>query len=430
MTGKKKKATTLRSSASPSPESQTAKKPRKTPPAQKASSSSPRSPSPRDREIPADTPANAFPIVGIGSSAGGLDALSRLFSSLPADNGMGFVVIQHLAPDRESLVPELLARKTALPIHVAVDETLVEPNQVYIIPPNAQLTIEGGFLRVAPPSQVHGLRTPIDKFFHSLADDQGPFAIGMILSGAGSDGAVGLRAVKEQGGLTIAQSAETAQFASMPNSAISTGMIDHILPVEDIAQVLIQYAKYLYDLRDGKGLDTLREEALNHLDVICSHLLRRTGHDFRHYKRNTMGRRVQRRMQILHIASPAKYVKRLRDDPEEVDRLFKELLIGVTQFFRDPEAFSFFSSTIVPKIMKSKKSGEPVRIWIPACSTGEEAYSLAIIFYEYLYRENLSIPIQIFGTDIDERALDLARRGRYPESIREDVLPDRLSSFF
>ena len=285
-------------------------------------------------------------------------------------------------------------------------------------------------MQVARPSQVHGLRTPIDTFFHSLADDQGPFAIGMILSGAGSDGAVGLRAVKEQGGVTIAQSAETAQFPSMPNSAISTGMIDHILPVEDIAQVLIQYAKYLYDLRDGKGLDTLREETLNHLDVICSHLLRRTGHDFRDYKRNTMGRRVQRRMQILHIASPAKYVKRLRDDPEEVDRLFKELLIGVTQFFRDPEAFSFFSSTIVPKIMKSKKSGEPVRIWIPGCSTGEEAYSLAIIFYEYLYRENLSIPIQIFGTDIDERALDLARRGRYPESIREDVLPDRLSSFF
>ena len=340
------------------------------------------------------------------------------------------MVIQHLAPDRESLVSELLARKTSLPIHVAVDETLVEPNQIYIIPPNAQLTIEGGFLRVAAPSQVHGFRTPIDKFFNSLAEDQGPFAIGMILSGAGSDGTVGLRAIKEQGGLTIAQSAETAQFAGMPKSAIMTGLIDHILPVEDIAQVLIHYAKYLYELRDGKGLDALRVEALNHLDVICSHLHRRTGHDFHHYKRNTLGRRVQRRMQILHIASPTKYVHRLREDPEEVDRLFKELLIGVTHFFRDPEAFAFFSKTIVPKIVKSNKTGDPIRIWIPGCSSGEEAYSLAIIFYEYFYRENISIPIQIFGTDIDERALDVARRGRYPESIREDMLPERLSSFF
>ncbi|MGP0593659.1 chemotaxis protein CheB [Nitrospira sp. T9] len=377
-----------------------------------------------------DTSSNSFPIVGIGASAGGLEALGGFFSTLPDDSGMGFVVIQHLAPDRESLMPELLTRKTSLPIHVAVDETLVEPNHIYIIPPNTQLSIDGGFLRVDRPSQLHGLRTPIDKFFQSLAEDQGPFAIGVILSGAGSDGAVGLRSVKEHGGVTIAQTAETAQFSGMPTSAILTGLIDHILPVEAIAEVLILYAKYLYELRDGKGLETLRTEALNHLDVICSHLHRRTGHDFSGYKRNTMGRRVQRRMQILHIASPAKYVKRLREDPEEVDGLFKELLIGVTQFFRDSDAFTFFSGTIVPKIVKSKQNDEAIRVWVPGCSTGEEAYSLAMLFYEYLHREDLSIPIQIFGTDIDERALDFARRGRYPESIREDVPPDRLFQFF
>ncbi|WNM56668.1 chemotaxis protein CheB [Candidatus Nitrospira allomarina] len=377
-----------------------------------------------------DAPSNAFPIVGIGASAGGLEALCRFFSTLPDNSGMGFVVIQHLAPDRESLMPELLARKTSLPIHVAADETLVEPNHIYIIPPNTQLSIDGGFLRVDRPSQIHGFRTPVDKFFKSLAEDQGPFAIGVILSGAGSDGAVGLRFVKEHGGLTIAQSTETAQFSGMPTSAILTGLIDYILPVEAIAEALILYAKYLYDLRDGKGLETLRAEALTHLEVICSHLYRRTGHDFHGYKRNTMGRRVQRRMQILHITSPAQYVRRLREDPEEVDALFKELLIGVTQFFRDPEAFAFFSDTIIPKIVKSKHNNETIRIWIPGCSTGEEVYSLAILFYEYLHREHLNIPLQIFGTDIDERALDIARRGQYPESIQEDVLPDRLSLFF
>ncbi len=378
----------------------------------------------------ADTPANVFPIVGIGASAGGLEALSRFFSSLPEDSGIGFVVIQHLAPDRESLLPELLTKQTSLPVHAAVDETLIEPNKIFIIPPNAQLQIEGGFLRVGQSVEVHGLRAPIDLFFHSLAEDQGPYAIGMILSGAGSDGTVGLRAVKEHGGMTIAQSAETAKFAGMPKSAILTGLIDHILPIEDIAPVLIHYAKYLYDLRDGKGLDTLRLEVLNHLEEICSCLHRRTGHDFRHYKRNTMGRRVQRRMQILQIASPAKYVQQLREDPEEAEQLFKEILIGVTQFFRDPEAFAFFSTTIVPLIVNAKKSGESIRIWIPGCSTGEEAYSLAIIFYEYLSRHNLNIPLQIFGTDIDERALDLARRGRYPKTIRDDVSPGQLSSYF
>ncbi|MFZ1747483.1 MAG: chemotaxis protein CheB [Nitrospirales bacterium] len=419
-----------RSSSPPSPKkSPTVKKTRKPSSSQRAPTSA-QARSPRPQNVTPDIPSNAFPIVGIGASAGGLEALSRFFSMLPADNGMGLVVIQHLAPDRESLMPELLARKTSLPIHVAVDETLVEPNHIYIIPPNTQLSLDGGFLRVERRSQGHGFRTPIDKFFHSLAEDQGPFAIGVILSGAGSDGAVGLRSVKEHGGLTIVQSAETAQFSGMPRSAILTGLIDHILPVETIVEVLIHYTKYLYDLRDGKGLDTLRAEALNHLDVIYSHLHRRTGHDFRGYKRNTMGRRVQRRMQILHIASPTKYVKRLREDPEEVDGLFKELLIGVTQFFRDPEAFAFFSGTIIPTLVKFKQNDEAIRIWIPGCSTGEEAYSLAILFYEYLHREHLILPIQIFGTDIDEQALEFARRGRYPESIREDVLPERLSRYF
>ncbi len=429
----KKKPSKVRTESSSTPipkkKSPIAQHPRKSSNIQKGASSAP-TPSPHPQRVSPDTQANAFPIVGIGASAGGLDALSRFFASLPADTGMGFVVIQHLSPDRESLVPDLLAQKTSLPVHAAADKTLVEPDHVYIIPSNAQLTIEGGFLRVGLPKEDHGHRSPIDTFFHSLAQDQGPLAIGIILSGAGSDGTVGLRSIKEQGGLTIAQATETAQFDSMPKSAILTGLMDHILAVEDISQVLIHYAKYLDELRDGEGLDKLRLEALNHLEEICSYLHRRTGHNFRQYKQNTMGRRIQRRMQILRIASTAQYVQRLRGDPTEADELLKELLIGVTQFFRNPEAFSYFSSTIVPEIVKSKQPGDSIRIWVPGCSTGEEAYSLAIIFYEYLHRKKLGIPLQLFGTDIDERALNLARRGRYPERIREDLPTEHLSWFY
>ncbi len=382
------------------------------------------------KKLRSSTSSEGFPIVGVGASAGGFEAFTRFFSAVPANCGMGFVLVQHLAPNHDSLMPELLTKHTSMPVMTASDETPVEPNRVYVIPPNANLTIEGGILRVARPSQAYGQRTPIDNFFQSLAEDQGQFSICIILSGAGSDGTSGLRAVKEHGGLAIAQSAESAKFDSMPRSAILTGLVDHILTVEKMPGVLMNYAQHMSDLRAGKGLDYLREEALNYLDIICGHLRRRKGHDFRQYKRSTLGRRIQRRMQILHIDSAKKYVERLQQQEEEIDLLFKDLLIGVTQFFRDPEVFRILATDIVPKIIQMKKPGEPLRIWVPGCSTGEEAFSIAILFYENLRGKNISRNIQLFGTDIDNQGLEIARLGRYPDTIADHISPERLSRFF
>lgn len=377
-----------------------------------------------------DTQANAFPIVGIGASAGGFEAYTKFFSLLPVDTGMGFVLVQHLAPDHVSLIPELLGKHSCMPVHGVTDKTRVEPNHVYVIPPNADLTIEGGLLRVVLPAQPHGHRTPIDHFFGSLAEDQGPYAIGLIFSGAGSDGTNGVRALKEHGGMSMAQSAETAKFNSMPRSAILTGLVDHILTIEQMPETLLKYGKYLSDLHDGKGLDHLGEETLKRLDTICALLRRQTGHDFRQYRRSTISRRVQRRMQIFHMDSVAQYLERICRDPDEIQQLFKDLLIGVTQFFRDPEAFDALSRDIIPKIGQSKDSGQSLRIWIAGCSTGEEVYSLAILMHEYLHREHLDLSIQIFATDIVEHGLDIARQGRYPKKIAEHVTAERLSRYF
>jgi two-component system CheB/CheR fusion protein len=368
--------------------------------------------------------------VGIGASAGGFEAFTKFFSLLPVDTGMGFVLVQHLAPDHVSLIPELLARHSTIPVHAVTDKTRVEPNHVYVIPPNADLTIEGGLLRVVLPAQPHGHRTPIDHFFVALAEDQGPYAIGLIFSGAGSDGTNGVRALKEHGGMSMAQSAETAKFNSMPRSAILTGLVDHILTIEQMPEALMKYGKYLSDLREGKGLDHLGEETLKRLDTICELLRRQTGHDFRQYRRSTISRRVQRRMQIFHMDSVSQYLERIRRDPDEIQQLFKDLLIGVTQFFREPEAFDALSRDIIPKIGQSKDSGQSLRIWIAGCSTGEEVYSLAMLMHEYLHREHLDLSVQIFATDIDEHGLDIARQGRYPKKIAEHVTADRLSRFF
>ncbi|MEO8325252.1 MAG: chemotaxis protein CheB [Nitrospirota bacterium] len=398
-------------------------------------SASPQSPTVQEATEDSETQGfhideQAFPIVGIGSSAGGFEAFTKFFSLLPGDTGMGFVLVQHLAPDHESLIPELLARHSSMPVHSITDKTPVEPNHVYVIPPNADLTIEGGMLRVIPPVQRHGHRTPIDHFFMSLAEDQGPCAIGLIFSGAGSDGTNGVRALKEHGGMTMAQSEETAKFVSMPKSAILTGLIDHILPVEQMPETLKQYGTFLSDLRQGKGLRSLGEETLTRLDTICAHLRRRTGHDFRQYRRSTIVRRVQRRMQVLHMNSPSQYLNRLRNNPDEANQLLQDLLIGVTQFFRDPKTFEALAREVIPQIGKSKHEGASLRIWVAGCSTGEEVYSLAMLMHEYLYREHMDLTVQIFATDIDEQALGIARLGQYPKKIADDVTADRLSRFF
>ena len=369
------------------------------------------------------------PVVGIGASAGGLEAFQTFFTHMPSDADLSFVLVQHLDPDHETLMPELLAKCTSMPVEQVEDETPVEPNRVYFIPPNATLTIDGGVLRVQTPLEPRGHRMPIDNFFRSLAEDQGGNAICVILSGSGSDGTLGLRSIKEHGGMAIAQEPENAKFDSMPSNAILTGMVDYVLPVAEVPGCLIEYARYMNEFRK-RPPDGLRAEASDEMARICAILHRKTGHDFSRYKRTTLARRIQRRMQVLQTESVKNYVARLEEDPKETSLLFKDLLIGVTQFFRDPEAFKSVARSVVPALLMGKGSADTVRIWVTACSTGEECYSLAMILCEEMSRLKLTPRIYIFATDIDQHALDIARQGRYPEGIVDQVSAERLQRFF
>jgi two-component system CheB/CheR fusion protein len=375
-------------------------------------------------------PAGGFPIVGIGASAGGLEAYKAFFAQMPADSGMAFVLIPHLDPEHPSAMRSLLTGYTAMPVHEAADGVAVQPNHVYIIPPNAELRIQRRRLRVSQPSRPRGHRTPIDLFFSALAVDQGENAVSIILSGTGSDGTLGTTAVKEHGGLTMAQAGAGLRYDSMPRHAQASGFIDFALPVEAMPQRLLEYTKHLNRIDETKGVDGLRQEVANFRLKICLLLRHRTGHDFANYKENTFVRRVLRRMQILQLDSAAQYLAQLRRDPGQVDLLFQELLIGVTQFFRDPKAFEALEAKAIPEIVKVERGTNPIRVWVAGCASGEEAYSLAILLREHLARRDSDARIQIFATDIDANALDAARAGWYPESIARDVGPERLERFF
>ena len=366
----------------------------------------------------------------MGASAGGLDAFEKFFARMPANCGMAFVLVQHLAPDHDSLMAELLARVTTMRVQAVEDGTAVEANHVYVIPPNASLTIAGGVLQLAAPTEPRGQRKPIDTFFQSLAEDQGNNAVCVMLSGTGNDGTSGLRAVKEWGGMAIAQSLESAKYDGIPQSAIATGLVDHVLPVEEIPARLMEYASHLGELRENNGLEDTHAGTVARLGKICVLLKKRTGHDFSRYKQKTIVRRVQRRMLVLRSKNVDDYLELLRKDQAEVDLLFKDLLISVTAFFRDPDAFDALVKEVVPKLFAGKGSDGTVRIWVAGCASGEEAYSLAMILCE-CGGTLTSLPnIKIFATDIDEKALALARIGRYPESIEQDVSPERLERFF
>ncbi len=369
-------------------------------------------------------------VVGLGASAGGLETFQTFFSRMPDEPGMAFVLVQHLDPNHESLMPELLSRHTAMPVDAVQDETPIEPNHVYVIPPNATLTIDGGVLRVTEPREPRGHRTPIDNFFRSLAEDQRERAVCVVLSGTGSDGTLGLKAVKECGGLAVAQAPDSAKYDSMPRSAIATSLVDLVLPVQEMPAQLLEYAEHLRTLEQEKGTDGIRAEATTQMSRIFSLLKRHTGHDFSSYKESTIVRRVQRRMQVLQSASVADYVARLGSDRNEVESLFKDLLIGVTQFFRDREAFDALAAKAVSKLFDDRGPDDAVRVWVPGCSTGEEAYSVAILLWEEAHRRSQSPELQIFATDIDERALDVARLGRYPDGIADQISSARLNRFF
>lgn len=373
---------------------------------------------------------NKIPIVGIGASAGGLAAFEAFFAGMPADRSpnMAFVLVQHLAPDHKSILKEIIQRYTRMKVFEVVDGVMVQPNCAYIIPPGQDMAFLNGRLHLLEPAAPRGHRLPIDFFFQSLAQDQHERAIGIIFSGTGSDGTLGIRAIKGEGGMVLVQSPETAEYDGMPESAIATGLVDFVLPPNDMPAQIMAYVahafvKYPYDFESQPKLESI----LNKIFIL---IRSQTGHDFSEYKASTILRRIERRMAVHSIDSKEEYLRYLQKTPFEVGELFRDLLIGVTNFFRDPDAFKALEEEVIPKLFLNKTADTQIRIWSTGCSTGEEAYSIAILLQESMNLLKQSYNVKIFGTDIDAHAIETARAGLYPASIAGDLSPERLSRFF
>jgi len=372
---------------------------------------------------------NDFPIVGLGASAGGLEALEAFFSNMPHDSGIGFVIIQHLSPRHKSVMAGLLAKDTQMKVLEIKDGMKVKPDHVYLNPPSKDVTLINGVLQLMDPVKTGGINLPIDSFFRSMAEEMGEKAICVILSGTASDGAMGLKAVKGEGGLVMVQDPASAKYDGMPRSAIATGMVDFILPVEKIPAELVKYAKAPYIVPPKKVIVT-DDQFANYIQKIFSLIRSATGHDLSHYKHTTIRRRIERRMAIHQVNTIADYVKYLEQTPPEVDILFKDMLIGVTNFFRDPEAFKVLKEQVLPALLKNKDPDSLIRIWSVGCSTGEEAYSMAILFSEAMDMVKQHFNIQVFASDIDAQSIDYARLGTYPDNIAADVSQERLVRYF
>ena len=369
---------------------------------------------------------SGFLIVGIGASAGGLEAMEEFFRHMPPSSGMAFVVVSHQHAGHVSLLPSLLGKCTAMPVVEAKDGMAVEANNVYMAPGGVNLAILHGILHFMDAPTKERVPLPIDYFFRSLAEDQKQRAVGIVLSGTGSDGSVGLRTIKAESGLTIAQEPQSAKYQSMPRSAIDAGVADVVQPVEKMAESLRAYARS----RTSPAALLPAREASQTLHKIFILLRDRTGNDFARYKENTIHRRIERRMNVHQIDNLRQYLRFLLANPPELDALFQELLIGVTSFFRDPLAFEVLEQKVLPALVEGKQDGATLRVWVAGCSTGEEAYSLAILIREYLTQQRLRLTIQIFASDLDSRAIDVARAGLYPVDIAEDLTPARLQRFF
>ena len=379
-------------------------------------------------EFPED---NIFPIVGLGASAGGLKAFEAFFSGMPTNVKleMAFVLVQHLAPDHKSILTDLIRRYTTMQVSEVTDGMVVQINCAYIIPPNYDLAYLKGRLYLLEPSAPRGQRLPIDFFFRSLAQDLREHAIGIILSGTGSDGSMGVRAIKGEGGMVMAQDLASTEFDGMPRSAIATGLVDFELPPAEMPAKLLAYAKHAFGKLQRSNLSAIADTSSIRKKIFI--LLRaQTGHDFSLYKPSTTNRRIERRMAVSQITSIDNYVKYLQQTPAEIEALFRDLLIGVTKFFRDTEAFKELEEHIIPALFKDKPVGSVIRIWSTGCSTGEEAYSIAILLQEYIELTKKNFNVQLFATDIDSRAIATARAGLYPASIAVDLTPKRLSRFF
>jgi two-component system, chemotaxis family, CheB/CheR fusion protein len=370
-----------------------------------------------------------FPIVGIGASAGGLEAFEKFFANTPADTGMAFVLVQHLSAPHKSILADLVQRHTSMVVRQVTDQMKIEPNCVYIIPPNTDMALLHGHLHLMEPNKPRGLRLPIDFFFQSLFQDQHEKAICVVLSGMGTDGTLGVKAIKGGGGMAMAQDPATAKFDGMPVSAIQTNQVDFVLPPEKMSKHLITFVEHAFRINPlpAPDLDTDKGDDLQKIFII---LRAQTGHDFSYYKQNTIRRRIERRMVINQIEKLNAYVLHLQKNPLEVTTLFREILIGVTNFFRDPEAFEILAEKIIPGLFESHSLEQSIRVWIPACSTGEEAYSLAILLKEQMDALKRAFKIQIFATDIDSEAIQKARSGSYPNGIVADVSTERLERYF
>jgi two-component system CheB/CheR fusion protein len=372
----------------------------------------------------------AFPIVGIGASAGGLEALEQFLGHVPAGSGMAFVIVQHLDPTRKGIMPELLQRATRMKVIQVKDRTTVRPDCVYVIPPNKDMSVLHGVLHLLKPTATRGMRLPIDFFFRSLAQDQQEHSIGVILSGMGSDGTLGLRAIKEDAGVVLVQEPATAKFDSMPRSAIDAGLADIVAPVDELPGKILAYLQRTpLVARTEASVENKTQSAVEKVVVL---LRAHTGNDFSFYKRNTLFRRIERRMGIHQISKMSAYVRYLQENSQELDLLFKELLIGVTNFFRDPAAWEQLRTQVIPALLANRASGQVLRAWVPGCSTGEEAYSLAIVLKEAVeeLKPKERFTIQIFATDLDRDAIDKARQGVFPANIAADVSEERLKRFF
>ncbi len=374
----------------------------------------------------------AFPIVGIGASAGGLEAFEAFFRACPADTGMAFVLVPHLDPGHESLLTEILQRSTAMPVLQALDQVAVARDHVYIIPPNREMAILNGVLQLSVPELVRGQRMPIDTFLRSLAEDQAERAIGIILSGTATDGTLGLRAILGAGGVCIAQEPSAAKYDGMPQSAIRAGYVTHVLRVEEMPAMLLEVTRQACYRQRVPAVATAKEAS--GLNQVLLQLRGSTGHDFSLYKKSTIGRRIERRMAQQDIEDMAVYARFLRENPDETQKLFRELLINVTNFFRDPKAFVALKDTILPPLLADKPAGYVFRVWVAGCASGEEAYSIAIVLIELQdairAQHGPELSIQIYATDLDDDAIAVARVGHYPPNIAQDVTPERLRRFF
>jgi two-component system, chemotaxis family, CheB/CheR fusion protein len=371
-----------------------------------------------------------FVVVGIGASAGGIQAVKEFLAVVPEDPGMAFVVILHLSPEHESRLADVLRGSTAMPVTQVTEAIAVERNHVYVVPPDQSLSMVDGHLALSPRTRIEERRAPIDIFFRTLGESHQSRAVGVVLSGTGADGSMGLKRIKENGGLCFAQDPEEAEYSDMPRNSIATGIVDHVLPAREIpvkVHSFVQHLGKVHVVQAPAGRESGHEEALR--DIFIQ-IRARTGHDFTNYKRPTMMRRITRRMAVNEVTELANYAAIVRERPDELQALLKDLLISVTHFFRDSEAFDALEARVIPQLFQGKGAEDQVRVWVAGCATGEEAYSIGMLLLEYAGALALPPAIQVFATDLDPGSIAAARHGLYTLNDAADVSPERLRRFF